>query len=175
MVRTRTTTDIDVRNSVRFDLGPIESKHASDNVAIEMPRARLNGIETRDRGHDEHRHADLALIERKHLLDDGRYQRATRSRAGGEPMRRSAPHMRAAATAESRDAVALELRTEGAVVLETGIVAGEARREPCTPEGAVVTTKRSGVVTTATRQQLRGAAVGFRSDGCVNAWLDCMH
>ena len=69
--------------------------------------------------------------------------------------------MRAAATAESRHTVALELRTEGAVVLEAGIVAGEARREPCTPDGADVTTKRSGVVTTATRQQLRGAAGGF--------------
>ena len=32
------------------------------------------------------------------------------------------------------------------------------------PDGAVVTTKRSGVVTTATRQQSRGPAVGFRSD-----------
>ena len=41
--------------------------------------------------------------------------------------------MRAAATAESRHTVALELRTEGAVVLEAGIVAGEARRDPCTP------------------------------------------
>ena len=73
--------------------------------------------------------------------------------------------MRAAATADSRDAGVRENANRRRVTARAGIVTGESpARSVQRAEGAVVTTKRSGVVTTATRQQLRGPVVGFRSD-----------
>ena len=61
--------------------------------------------------------------------------------------------MRAAGQQEHADVDALGQRTEGAVTSEAEIVtSGRSARTVHRPGGAVVTTKRSGVVTTATRQ-----------------------
>jgi hypothetical protein len=60
---------------------------------------------------------------------------------------------RAATPVELRSEVTLLARTAAAVVVAAALVTGAARpRTLQRPEGAVVTTKRSGVVTTATRQ-----------------------
>jgi hypothetical protein len=57
------------------------------------------------------------------------------------------PHMGATVTAESRQAVALELRREGSVATRSTARDGRMRvASPARPEGAIVTTKRSGQV-----------------------------
>jgi len=79
--------------------------------------------------------------------------RNRQTKASRESTAAKRPQMRAAATAESRAGSHLNCVPKAQYPLEARVVTGEcpARSVP-RPEGAVVTTKRSGVVTTATRQ-----------------------
>ena len=106
---------------------------------------------------------DLALIERKTALDNGRDIDALQDRGNGQGTAGGGAHLTCAQPRQPNRATRLHssYAPKAQSYLKQGSWRAKPGAIPVRPGGAVVTTKRSGVVTTATRQQLRGAAGGF--------------
>jgi len=105
---------------------------------------------------------DLALIERKRVLDNERGRRL-QDRDDEQATAGGGAHLTCAQPRQPNRATRLHssYAPKAQSYLKQGSWRAKPGAIPVRPGGAVVTTKRSGVVTTATRQQLRGAAGGF--------------